>query len=64
MFGNLQSERRHCHISFGALTCNPVFTLTLHLRGLHVDALVTDEPSTGDASIRLTEAFVGRPEHR
>lgn len=44
--------------SGGALTCNPVFTLTLHLRRLHVDALVPDEAGTGDASVRLTEAFV------
>lgn len=40
------------------LTCNPVFTLPLHLRRLHVDALVADETSTGDAPVRLAEPFV------
>lgn len=41
-----------------SLTRDAVLTLALHLQRLHVDALVPYEASAGDASVRLTEAFV------
>lgn len=40
------------------LTRDAVLALALHLQRLHVDALVADEASAGDAPVRLTEAFV------
>lgn len=42
------------------LTRDAVLTLALHLQRLHVDALVPDEASAGDAPVWLTEAFVTR----
>lgn len=40
------------------LTCDAVLALALRLRRLHVDALVADEASAGDASVGLAEALV------
>lgn len=40
------------------LTCDAVLALALRLRRLHVDALVPDEASAGDASVGLAEALL------
>lgn len=42
----------------GVPTCDAVLALALHLWRLHVDALVPDEASAGDASVRLAETRV------
>lgn len=42
------------------LTSDAVFTFSLHLQRLHVDAPVSNEASARNASVRLAEALLMR----
>lgn len=43
------------------LTSDAVFTLSLHLQRLNIDALVANEAGTGDAAVWLAETFFRQP---
>lgn len=46
------------------LTSNAIFTLTLHLQRLYIDALVTNKASAGNASVWLAETFLTGPKNK